>query len=938
MGFREHMRSGGLVLMGAALLASTGCKGNDGDTGPAGPPGNPGTNTDLTQGDDVPGLAIQILSLTGGSASGGHFRVGDALRVNFRLKKNDGSDWDIAELSTGRALVSGPTFNYQRVIAEKTDLLTTTVKQADGSYTYTTSALPAAYLAPLGDTPFFGPEDGELTGQPLLEGTYTLGLTFSWDFTIDGASERDSANGTVDFVLGSSGAVEPREAVKTENCNRCHDQLRVHGGRREDVKLCVLCHTSGAEADANVSIDFKVLIHKIHAGQHLPSVLGVSTNPDGSRNYAAPPTPFVVDGHDFSNVPFPAWPNGLVPMPRDQGYSALSATDKATEDTIRKGPSNCIVCHGDPDGSGPLTAPAQGDIYKTQPSRQACAACHDDVLWGQNYTANGQTMGAQANNANCKFCHAPSGNGLAVFDAHLHPLLDPSFDPGLNFEVTNLVEDGTNDDDGTFDPGEKMRFTLRITDDGGADVDPALIAAPSVVVSGPTSNYNLLLNGTLPTAMLTGPQPFTVNVPMEVDLERVGVSTPGLQTFASAFTPHYAVSGAATTVQVRTATGGGDAFLTAASAAPQNYVDVDDATGFARDDYVVVDDGTADEEYARIQFVDGNRLWFSSPNSPSYKAGLARAHVLAATVREVTLVTKTAGLDYSLNAAAGSITELLDFGNVPVLVSYTTDFVLPATYPLALNASPELADASGKWTGKPLVDGTYTLGIWSSRSLSLTLFGETNSYKSTADSPNVDFLVGSAATLEPYDLIASGSSCFNCHQELAFHGFGRRGFESCVLCHGTAGSEDRPQYVAANAPATSGLTVSFRTLLHKIHRGADLANAATYDVVAFGSGAYPDNFSVANFQHVVFPSQPGATDNCVKCHGNDAWHEPKPRAHPTDQVESIQRWTAVCGSCHDSTDAQAHIHVQTDSAGNESCGVCHGPGRDKDVALVHTSY
>src|SRR6185503_7080699 len=122
----------------------------------------------------------------------------------------------------------------------------------------------------------------------------------------------------------------------------------------------------------------------------------------GTRNYAATPVAYVVDGKDFSSVAFPAWPQGLVPLPRDQGYSALSATDKATEDKIRTGPSNCAVCHGDPDGDGPLTTPAQGDLILSQPSRQSCGSCHDDVGWGQPYTSNGQTMGAQANNANCK--------------------------------------------------------------------------------------------------------------------------------------------------------------------------------------------------------------------------------------------------------------------------------------------------------------------------------------------------------------------------------------------------------------------------------------------------------------------------------------------------------------------------------------------------------
>jgi hypothetical protein len=944
---RSKILSPGLVLLGAALLGAAGCEGDDGDQGPPGPPGDPGTDSELVQGDALPGLTVAVQSLSGGTGAGGRFLVGNTLRVNYRVQKSDGSDWDIAELSTGRALVSGPTFNYQRVIAEVTDLLTKSVAQPDGSYTYTfATPIPAAYLAPFNDTASFGPEDGELAGQALLEGTYTVGLTFSWNFTVDGESERDSGNATSDFVLGNSGVVEPRQVVKIENCDRCHEELRIHGGRREEVTLCVLCHTAGAEDDNDggatpgVAIDFKVMIHKIHAGEHLPSVLGVATNPDGSRNYAAAPVPYVVGNDDYSAVAFPAWPHGLVATPRDHGYTALSSTDKATEDRIRTGPSNCAVCHGDPDGdAGPLTAPAQGDIHMTQPSRQACGSCHDDVHWGQPYTANMQTMGPQANNSNCKLCHDDAGMPLAVFDAHLHPLADPSFDPGLNFEVADLVEAGTNDGDGTFDPGEKLRLGFRILDDAGGEVAPASISSPSVVVSGPTTNYNVLLNTSIPVAALTGAQPFTVNVPMQVQLERLGLSTGALDTLSSVFTPHWNVSGALTSVLVRTATAGGSSVLAEASAAPQNFVDVGSAAGFARDDYVVVDDGGMDEEYARIQFVEGTRLWFSSPYSSGYKPGLVRAHAAGTTVREVTLAPKTNGADYTLNAAAGQIVEQLEFGaGNTVLASYTTDFVLPATYPLALNDTPGLGEETGQWTGKPLVDGTYTIGIWSARSLTLDLFGESNSYRSSSDARSIDFLVGSATAVEPYELIASGSSCFNCHQELAFHGFGRRGFESCVLCHGTAGSEDRPRYVAGNAPETPGVTVGFRTMLHKIHMGEELANASSYDVVGFGSSAYPNNFGVTNFGEILFPALPGGVRNCEKCHGNDAWHEPAPRAHPTDQGAPIRRWSVVCGACHDTTDAQAHISVQTDAGGNESCGVCHGPGKEWNVERVHEPY
>ncbi|HEX6813820.1 MAG TPA: hypothetical protein VF384_19520 [Planctomycetota bacterium] len=108
-------------------------------------------------------------------------------------------------------------------------------------------------------------------------------------------------------------------------------------------------------------------------------------------------------------------------------------------------------------------------------------------------------------------------------------------------------------------------------------------------------------------------------------------------------------------------------------------------------------------------------------------------------------------------------------------------------------------------------------------------------------------------------------------------------------------------------------------------------------MVGNGSG-YPNNCSVANFAEVVFPALPGATQNCNKCHGNDAWHEPKERTHPNQQGLPVRKWAAVCGSCHDTTDAQAHISAQTDLGGNESCGVCHAPDKTWNVERYHKPY
>src|SRR5262245_54628629 len=193
---RHGVRARLCALLALAALAGAACEGDRGPAGPAGPPGPPGpvgTNQNLTQGDNVPGLIATIQSVTGGTGTNGAFLVGDRVTVNYTLKKTDTSDWDITELSGGSAMISGPTFNYQRVIAEQSDLIEASVQNTDGSYTYTfVPQLPATYLAPFFDTPSFGPDDGELTGQALLDGTYTVGFTIGWNFRVDGEFKSDT--------------------------------------------------------------------------------------------------------------------------------------------------------------------------------------------------------------------------------------------------------------------------------------------------------------------------------------------------------------------------------------------------------------------------------------------------------------------------------------------------------------------------------------------------------------------------------------------------------------------------------------------------------------------------------------------------------------------------------------------------------------------------
>lgn len=955
---RSRPRRSSAFSLAASLLCTAflwSCSGDDGKDGSNGVTPEPEpTNTALTQGENVPGVVIEILAIRGGSGAGGNFEVGDRVSVDFTVEQNDGDPWMLSEFSAGRILISGPTFNYQRVIPEKSDVRAAAVDNGDGTFTYTfADALPAVYAAPINDTASFGPEDGELTGQALLDGTYSIGLYFGWSYTVDGVSQRDSGNVIGNFVIGT-GSIEPRSVVAQDNCNQCHESLRAHGDLRKDVTLCLLCHTAGSEDKNNpaiaggtpgVSIDFRVMIHKLHNGAHLPSVLGVTTNPDGTRKYDATPQPYIVVGHsaaDFSDVHFPVWPSLNIAMPRDQGYTALSAGNKTLEDTMRFGVVDCSKCHGDPDGAGPLTGPTQGDLYKTQPTIQACGSCHDDVVWGQNYTANGQTMGAQADNANCALCHDPAGNALAVEDAHTHPIYDGAFNLGLNVDISSVDEAGTNDADGTIDVGEKVAVTFTLTDDSGAAVSPSVSSTYSVVMSGPTNNINMLLSSAIPQAKLSGAQPYTVNLPEVQILEYVGDATgAAAEVFTTAKTPHWNITGAATSVLVRTATGGGSTVLVASTEAPQNYIDVASSAGFARDDYVVIDDGALGlEEYLRVQYVDGNRLWFAALGSTTYAPSTRFEHSVGATVQEVTLTSKAVTTDYTLNATTGEVTEVTEFGNGnAVLVTYTTDFVMPAVYPVTFNDGIELDETWGEWRAKPIVDGTYSVGIWGARTLTLSLYGETNSYRGTSFTNAVDFLVGSATTIEPYSAIPDATSCYNCHSDMLFHGGGRRGFDACILCHGAATAEDRPQFVAANAPATAGVSIGFRTMLHKIHMGSALTNASTYLVNGFGSTAYPNNYGTVSYEEVVFPALPGEAANCTMCHGTSTnWYAPKDRNHPTDQNIAVGEWRATCGACHDSNAAQAHIELQISASGFEACAVCHGVGKEWAVQTMHKSY
>ena len=899
------VRLGASASLAATLLLFGACS-NGNSSSPAGVAPEPTVTTT----DVLPGVVVTIDAVRGRET--GRAVVGDRLSVDFTVATEDGRPLELSTMARGAIMVSGPTNNYQRVIASQADLLTRARKTRLGGYTYDFPvAIPATYLAPLNDTAAL--TEGEWTDQPLVGGTYTVGIEIRKDYTVDGVVYRDPGNTTKDFLIGSATTVEPREVVTLANCNQCHTELKAHGDNRNKITNCLLCHTSGAE-DKNVAsaangtpgvaIDFKVMIHKIHSGKHLPSVLGVATNSNGTRNYAATAQPYQLVGFgnsviDFSDITWPGWPSFYTPMPRDVGFTTLSSTFQSRENTMRQGPAECWKCHGDPDGAGPLVAPAQGDLIWSQPTIAACASCHDDWNPEFPYTANGQTMPIQRDNAACTDCHRVEGTALDVKDAHKHPLVDDTVATGLNF-VLDAVNDVGNGD-GKFTPGEKIEVTFHVENDAGTAVAASSLASIEAILSGPTTNPQILNYQRVAPAFFSGNGPYTFKVPALVFYEPIGVSDGSINTFSTARAPLWNVTGAATTVLRRTGVGASTT-LTANASVTQNYIDVASSTGIVKDNFIVIDDATGGlREYMKVQWVQGNRLWFSSQFRQGYKPNLLIAHALGATVQVVTTTAVTTGL--ALDATTGVFTEQSEIGAGELIVSYTTDFVIPSVYPGALDDSPVNGEDWGDWTGLALLDGTYVLDFHGSRTLTVTRSGEATTYREGADSTAANLLFGAATEVVTVSRI-DPQACYGCHNSLQFHGGSRRSVEACLSCHGTAGAENTLLYENPTTGNPFGTSVEFRFLLHNLHNG-------------------------------VFPGMPGGVQDCAKCHGdNTAWKLPDERLHPNQGVPT-RAWRAACSSCHSDSPAIAHIDANTSLAGAEACAVCHGLDDALNVTNVH---
>ena len=102
---------------------------------------------------------------------------------------------------------------------------------------------------------------------------YDATLTHRVGFEIRGLAPAINPTYTFQPSSGATTNIFSREIVDNDTCEACHDQLAFHGGARFDTRYCVMCHSPTTfDAQSGNTVDFKVMIHKIHRGSELPSV------------------------------------------------------------------------------------------------------------------------------------------------------------------------------------------------------------------------------------------------------------------------------------------------------------------------------------------------------------------------------------------------------------------------------------------------------------------------------------------------------------------------------------------------------------------------------------------------------------------------------------------------------------------------------------------
>lgn len=437
-----------LACVAIATAALAGCSGSDGaagapgaagPAGPAGPSGPQGPTGSVTALDIKTARLIKG-TITGVSGTPSQptvaFKLEDefgtplkglqASTIRFGAVKlvpgaNGGSNQWVSYINNNAAPTQattpvaswGTTAQRQATAEAASTTGAVFTDNGNGTYTYKFAKDFGAYTA--ANSPGPGPAiafDGALT--------HRIG------FEIRGTG-LNAINNPVYTYVPATGATTSLplqyDVVNTTECSACHDKLAFHGGPRTDVQYCVVCHNPGTiDPQSGNSVDMKVMVHKIHMGNKLPSVVAAgNTDPAAGKGYTI-------------------WGNSLSYW----NYNGIAFTQDVR---------NCTTCHRESDATTP-----QASNWRTTVNSEACGTCHDNI----NFQTGVGHGGIGATDADCATCHGPnsttSNGALRVAEAHRMPAIEAA--RKFKYQVVRVENTA---------PGQFPLVTIKVTDPTNAD-------------------------------------------------------------------------------------------------------------------------------------------------------------------------------------------------------------------------------------------------------------------------------------------------------------------------------------------------------------------------------------------------------------------------------------------------------------------------------------
>ena len=303
-----------------------------------------GAHTVATRSKQLPGVVFSISRVDNAAP-------GQQAAVTFSVKDKSGNIIDITKMDFLNLVMTGTTADYNGMVSEDARKAT----PVGNNYVYTfNAAIPAT-----------------------ATGSYAVGIEGYKNFTINpntvkSAVVRDVGFNQVSYFTVDGSPVKPRRQVVSQaTCTGCHNALMLHGGIRQNVEYCVVCHnptmtdvsmrTGGSTPE---SINLKTMIHKIHTGDNLTNDFTIMGHGNSVNNFNDIGYPG--DRRDCAqchvngsnNLPMA---NGLLnqvaprdyinPMPPTSGacLSCHTTQDAAAHAAIQTSPTlgeSCNTCHG----------------------------------------------------------------------------------------------------------------------------------------------------------------------------------------------------------------------------------------------------------------------------------------------------------------------------------------------------------------------------------------------------------------------------------------------------------------------------------------------------------------------------------------------------------------------------------------------------------------